>query len=71
MGVGYEPRLVGAIDPSSVEDALHCPHTCVECPGWSSDAAEMWLIVLLLSLTTPVLVTLSLRFLRGPSPTGG
>ena len=60
VGGAYSPWLVGP-DPA----ALHCPVTCVECPNWESHADAMWLIVLVSSVSSPLMVMLTLRFLRG------
>ena len=39
--------------------------TCEDCPGWHDNADVMWLIVLVSSISSPVMVMLSLRFLKG------
>ncbi|KAL3902266.1 MAG: hypothetical protein SGPRY_012135, partial [Prymnesium sp.] len=44
--------------------ALQCPSTCLECPGWQDHAQVMWMSVFLLSVASPVLVQLSLPYLR-------
>jgi len=62
VGGDFSPRLVTPLDSSSF---LQCPSTCVECPGWESHASEMWFIVLICSISSPLMVSLSLRFLRG------
>jgi len=43
---------------------LHCPTHCHQCPGWSGSAQTMWMIVLISSISSPILVSLSVRFLR-------
>jgi len=43
---------------------LECPSTCQQCPGWEGDAKLMWTIVLLSSISSPVMVQLSLKYLR-------
>ena len=43
---------------------LECPSTCQLCPGWEGDAKLMWTIVLLSSISSPVMVQLSLKYLR-------
>jgi hypothetical protein len=61
VGGDFSPQLVNSLD-----QAPHrCPSTCLECPGWQSHASEMWYIVLLCSISSPMMVSLSLRFLRG------
>ena len=35
------------------------------CPGWEGNPTIMWLIVLATSLSSPLMVALTLRFLRG------
>ena len=45
-------------------EGLHCPTDCHGCPGWEGHAQTMWLIVLVSSLSSPILVSASLRFLR-------
>ena len=47
---------------------LHCPRTCLACPGWESHADTLWLVVLLSSFTSPVMIMLSLKFLKGDEP---
>ena len=59
VGKDYSPLLHAAS-----ASALHCPDTCRTCPGWEGHADVMWLIVLISSLTSPVLVMLTIRFLR-------
>jgi len=47
------------------EAGLHCPTHCHQCPGWQGDPRTMWMIVLVSSISSPVMVMLSLPFLRG------
>ena len=44
---------------------LHCPDSCQACPGWESQPATMWLIVLVTSVSSPLMVAFTVRFLRG------
>ena len=60
VGGQYSPLL-----HSQDRDSLHCPQTCEDCPGWKDNADVMWLIVLVSSISSPVMVMLSLRFLKG------
>ena len=60
VGGDYSPALHGA---SAAQ--LACPETCRECPGWESHAETMWLIVFLSSISSPIMVMLSVRFLKG------
>ena len=60
MGPGFADELSAAN-----LTALRCPASCAACPGWAGDGRTLWLIVLLTSLTSPVMVALSLKFLRG------
>ena len=46
-----------------------CPSTCLECPGYVGYAREMFVIVLLIALSSPLLITLLLPWLRGRAPT--
>ena len=59
-GSMYAPELV-----ARSADELHCPSTCKECPGWEGHADVMWLIVLISSVSSPIMVMGTLRFLRG------
>jgi len=61
VGHGFAPELSGA-DLAS----LVCPDSCQACPGWTGDGQTLWFIVLVTSLTSPLMVVLTLRFLRGP-----
>ena len=62
-GVCPAPPGGWLVDP--VTAVTTCPRTCQVCPGWSGDAATMWAVVLLTSLTSPILVWIGLPFLRG------
>ena len=44
-----------------------CPVTCHDCPGWEEDSSPrtLWLMMLLVSLVSPLLVWLFLPFLTG------
>lgn len=67
IGDGYGSELHHRLGSGEgMFHGLNCPSTCVQCPGWEGHADLMWLIVLLSSVTSPVLVHLSLKFLRGP-----
>ena len=63
VGSQYSPQLA-----ATSASQLSCPATCVACPGWEGHADVMWLIVLLSSISSPIMVTLTLRFLRGDPP---
>lgn len=50
-----------------------CPANCLQCPGYVAHAESMFMIVLLMALSTPIVLTAILPFLRGttsraPSP---
>eukprot|EP00965_Chrysotila_dentata_P045722 1518592-Pleurochrysis_carterae.AAC.3 len=60
VGGHFNPALTAIAG----EQAPVCPSTCQECPGWEGGATTMWLIVLLTSVSSPLLVALTLRFLR-------
>ena len=66
VGGDYTPQLI-----SADRQSLHCPKTCVQCPGWEGHADAMWLIVLLSSVSSPIMVMLSLKFLRGDGDAAG
>ncbi len=61
VGKDFAPELSGANASS-----LACPDSCEACPGWTGDGATLWLIVLITSLSSPLMIALTLRFLRGP-----
>ena len=63
VGGDYSPRL-HAVGEHAVSE-LHCPSTCRDCPGWEGHADTMWLIVLISSISSPLMIMLSIRFLRG------
>eukprot|EP01047_Picozoa_sp_COSAG01_P058683 COSAG01_NODE_6945_length_3429_cov_1.860961_2_plen_210_part_00 len=59
-------RLAGAAGPAAASTVVvQCPSSCSDCPGWESDTAAMWRVVLLLSVISPVLVWIGLPFIRG------
>jgi len=74
---GHELCVHGDYSPllhAESASLLHCPSTCRQCPGWDSQTATMWLIVFFSSVSSPIMVMLSLRFLRGdgqPNNDGG
>ncbi|KAL1500034.1 hypothetical protein AB1Y20_012711 [Prymnesium parvum] len=59
VGLKYSPELISS-DPAS----LQCPSTCVQCPGWQDGAQTMWLTVFLFSVASPIMVQLSLPYLK-------
>lgn len=59
IGGSFDPGLVG-----TTAAELDCPATCQQCPGWSGDASTMWQIVLWTSVSSPLMVMLTLRWLR-------
>ena len=64
VGGDYSPQL-----HTHNHTYLTCPATCRQCPGWEAHADVMWLIVFLSSISSPIMVMLSLRFLRGDDAT--
>mmetsp|Transcript_9528 Transcript_9528/g.14631 ORF Transcript_9528/g.14631 Transcript_9528/m.14631 type:complete len:640 (+) Transcript_9528:155-2074(+) len=42
-----------------------CPRTCQQCPGWESNAEVLWLILIALSITSPLATWVFLPFFRG------
>lgn len=42
----------------------HCPRSCAECPGWEAQPRTMFGIVLLMTISSPVAITLALPVLR-------
>lgn len=42
-----------------------CPNSCMDCPGWESNAHKLWSIILFLSISSPMAVWLLLPFLQG------
>lgn len=59
IGGDYGTALVGSESAPPV-----CPRTCVQCPGYTDAVEIMWSTVLLASIASPVMVQLSLPFLR-------
>ncbi|KAL1511879.1 hypothetical protein AB1Y20_005161 [Prymnesium parvum] len=43
---------------------LVCPSNCVQCPGYDDSAQVMWITVFVFSIISPVMVQLSLPYLR-------
>ena len=54
---------------SSAAHAVVCPTTCHQCPGWSlpGGGRELWIVLLVFSLTGPLLAWAALPFLRDES----
>jgi len=42
-----------------------CPLTCLQCPGYEGHAQQMFSLVLLIALTSPLLISLMVPWLRG------
>jgi len=59
-GRGFSPALTAANLSS-----LHCPASCRECTGWKGEPRLMWLVVLLTSVSSPLMVACTLPYLRG------
>ena len=48
------------------DDQQTCPLTCNECPTWNdSNASMLWFILMIISIISPLLVWITLPFLRG------
>ena len=65
VGTGFAEGLSAA----NLTGLQNCPESCAACPGWTGDGRTLWLIVLLTSLSSPVMVALTLNFLRGREAT--
>ena len=68
VGTGFAEQL-SAANLTDLTGLRSCPQSCAACPGWAGDGRTLWLIVLLTSLSSPVMVTLTLNFLRGREAT--
>ena len=65
VGTGFAEELAAA----NLTGLQSCPESCAACPGWAGDGRTLWLVVLLTSLSSPVMVALTLKFLRGQDAT--
>ena len=68
VGDGFSAALI-----ANGSAPLTCPHRgCHGCPGWDGErlASTLWLVVLLMSVTSPMAVMACLPFLRGERGSG-
>jgi len=68
VGTGFAEEL-SAANLTDLTGLRSCPESCAACPGWTGDGRTLWLVVLLTSLSSPVMVALTLNFLRGREAT--
>lgn len=62
VGGAFAPLYANASAP------VQCPTSCRECPDWTGSAElgrQLWIVVLLTSLSSPLLLYICLPFLRG------
>ncbi|KAL3893412.1 MAG: hypothetical protein SGPRY_014253 [Prymnesium sp.] len=52
-------------DSTKAMSVASCPRTCLECPGYESDARGMFIIVFVMALSSVVSLTATMPFLRG------
>ena len=61
----HPPGFATELAAANLTGLQSCPESCAACPGWTGDGKTLWLIVLLTSLSSPIMVALTLKFLRG------